>query len=597
MGQVTGTLALRGRGVERRSRCGVATARRHGYRTHRADAARRLRAHVPLSRQFPGSVRPPVRAAIAAVYDSGRERVDPRRWVSWPMSITCSWTALSTPGDAAVRLRHPQRRAHSAGVRQARRARSRTGARRRRYPREDRRHDRAPRSTHCPAGGWRGESRHPPGILSQCARLRHGRSSQPPSTVRCTNRYSRAAPRSSAAAFAIFSLPNALDAINGTIHFDSRGIRLDDVTATLGDGRVQFGGRIELNGYLPGDLNVIARGEDMHLRYPEGVRSTVDADLTIRGNVKAPMVGGVITVKDAIWSRRINPDRRILRASAGTVGSLGRVERRRRPSRLTLDVEVLVPGTLRIENNLARLWASADLQLRGTYDRPLLLRARGCRSRPGDLRGTALSWSRRARSSSPTSLRIDPFFDVEAETRVRVPGQTYRVTVRAAGTMERLQPTLESDPPLPAAEVLALLFSDIRRDPNDGRNPRASQSERAGDGHPHDTRHAVAGEPHLLGGRPRRRTDVRRRYVPAVAVPHRSLQPIDLDAREPFRSRHDRQARVRSRLSDVLPQPQLVHQRSDHACSNTTRATACRGFCRATRISRLRIEVRVRHIF
>ena len=33
-----------------------------------------------------------------------------------------------------------------------------------------------------------------------------------------------------------FSLPNSLDAINGTIHFDARGIRLDDVAATMGEG-------------------------------------------------------------------------------------------------------------------------------------------------------------------------------------------------------------------------------------------------------------------------------------------------------------------------------------------------------------------------
>jgi autotransporter translocation and assembly factor TamB len=48
-------------------------------------------------------------------------------------------------------------------------------------------------------------------------------------------------------------------------------------------------------------------------------------------------------------------------------------------------------------------------------------------------------------------------------TRVRVPGQTYQVTVRALGTIERLQPELSSDPPLPPADVLALLFSDARR--------------------------------------------------------------------------------------------------------------------------------------
>src|SRR5207253_7483671 len=68
--------------------------------------------------------------------------------------------------------------------------------------------------------------------------------------------------------------------------------------------------------------------------------------------------------------------------------------------------------------------------------------------------------------TNPT--RIEPFFDVEAETRVRVPGQTYQVTVRAVGTVDRLQPELSSDPPLPAADVLALLFSDVRRSGSQG---------------------------------------------------------------------------------------------------------------------------------
>jgi autotransporter translocation and assembly factor TamB len=58
------------------------------------------------------------------------------------------------------------------------------------------------------------------------------------------------------------------------------------------------------------------------------------------------------------------------------------------------------------------------------------------------------------------ATRIQPFFDIEAETRVRVPGQTYRVTMRMAGTTERLQPQFTSDPPLQTLDILTLLFSD-----------------------------------------------------------------------------------------------------------------------------------------
>jgi hypothetical protein len=274
-----------------------------------------------------------------------------------------------------------------------------------------------------------------------------------------------------------FSLPNALDDINGTIHFDSRGVRLDDVSASMGGGRVQFGGRIGFDGYMPGDLNVTVRGDNMRLRYPENIRSAVDADLSLRGNVQAPTLAGTVTVRSATWTERID-------ASGGLLdfgGSRSRPETApgaaAAPVPLRFDIEVLVPSTLRIENNLARLVASADLQLRGTYDRPLLF------GRAQVDRGEVTFEGRRylvtrgnIDFTNPT--RIEPFLDVEAETRVRIPGQTYQVTVRAVGTIERLQPELSSDPPLPAADVLALLFSDVRRDEGFGdAEIRALQSQ------------------------------------------------------------------------------------------------------------------------
>jgi hypothetical protein len=109
------------------------------------------------------------------------------------------------------------------------------------------------------------------------------------------------------------SLPNAIDAINGRLLFDASGIRLDDLSAALGGGRVQFGGRIGLNGYLPGELNVTVRGEDMHLRYPEGIRSVVDADLALRGTYTAPTLTGMVTVKHGVRPRQLRPPAESLR--------------------------------------------------------------------------------------------------------------------------------------------------------------------------------------------------------------------------------------------------------------------------------------------
>jgi len=261
-----------------------------------------------------------------------------------------------------------------------------------------------------------------------------------------------------------FSMPNSLDAINGTIRFDPGGVRLDDLSATMGGGRVQFGGRIGLDGYEVGDLDITARGEEIRLRVPEGVRSVVDADLSLRGPYKSPTLGGTVTVRSALWSRRIETPGSIVdlfprRSSDVPVASSGDSAA---AFPLKFDVHLLVPSTLRVENNLLRLVANADLALRGTYDRPAIV------GHADIERGEVVYQGLRYRLTRGTmdfanASRIEPFFDVEAETNVRVPGQTYRITVAFAGTGDSLRPVFNADPFLPTADILGLLFSDVRR--------------------------------------------------------------------------------------------------------------------------------------
>jgi autotransporter translocation and assembly factor TamB len=178
--------------------------------------------------------------------------------------------------------------------------------------------------------------------------------------------------------------------------------------------------------------------------------------------VQAPTLGGTVRVKQATWTRRIDPGGGILDFGGGSSAPDAAPAPAAPAVPLRFDLEVLVPSTLRVENNLARLVASADLQLRGTYDRPVLF------GRAEVDRGEVTFEGRRylvtrGNIDFTNPSRIEPFFDVEAQTRVRIPGQTYQVIVRAVGTLDRLQPELSSDPPLPAADVLALLFSDVRR--------------------------------------------------------------------------------------------------------------------------------------
>ena len=279
-------------------------------------------------------------------------------------------------------------------------------------------------------------------------------------------------------------LPHGLEAINGTLSFDAAGIRVDDVRARVGNGAVVFGGRIGMNGFMPGDLNLTATGTRMNIRYIEGFPAVVDADLMLRGPMTAPILSGTVTVREARWSRRFEATPDILALATGEKGPIA-VPTQPSAVPLRLDIHVIAPGSLRIENNLARVSANADLRLGGTIDRPQLLgRAEIVR---GDLTFEANRY-RVTRGSVDFSnpLRIDPYVDLEAETIVRVPGgvtgasQTYRVTLGVTGTARQFTPTIESDPPLPLADIVSLLLgqtidpdADLRL-----RDPRtASQTE------------------------------------------------------------------------------------------------------------------------
>jgi translocation and assembly module TamB len=278
-----------------------------------------------------------------------------------------------------------------------------------------------------------------------------------------------------------FSLPHSLENVNGRLSFDGGGIRLDNVTARLGGGEVQVGGRIGLKGYAPGELNLTAVGQDMRLRYPEGVRSVVDADLTLRGDFYQPQLAGSVQVKSAVWTRTFELDTGLLELAGSGVGRSGVASAPVETNfPLTYDIRIVAPSTLRIENRSARIVASADMVLRGTYDRPLLFGRADIERGEVFFEGNRYFVTRGTIDfANPT--RIEPFFDVEAETRVRVPGQTYRVIFHASGTADRFVPELSSDPPLPTIDILALLFGDVR-DPQDAelralRTPQATEQE------------------------------------------------------------------------------------------------------------------------
>ncbi len=240
--------------------------------------------------------------------------------------------------------------------------------------------------------------------------------------------------------------PQGLDGIRGAVAFGETGAHFEAVTASLGGGDIELSGRVAYDAGRLGSFEVLGQGRGLTLRYPEGLRAKLDADLRLFGDAVSQWLTGSVDVTQAAWTRRYDFASELLatRRAALPSASLG--------GGLRYDVKIRAPGTLALDNNLADLVARAELQLQGTSDTPVLLgRAEIDRGRVYFLGNTYVI--RRGTIDFTNPQQIDPLFDIEAEARVR----SYRVSLKMNGTLERIFPTLTSDPPLSAVQILNLL--------------------------------------------------------------------------------------------------------------------------------------------
>ena len=249
------------------------------------------------------------------------------------------------------------------------------------------------------------------------------------------------------AALRLRGIPHGLDDVRGLVRFTESAAEIEELVATLGGGEVRVAGQVGFGGGGFASMDLEARGRSISLRWPEGLLSRLDAELRVFGDAERQWITGSVEVRRAEWTRRYDLASELLAGGAASWQPEATLS-----EGVRLDVRVEAPGTLHIDNNLATLQASADLRLQGTVATPVLVgRAELDRGRVYFQGNTYLI--RRGTIDFADAQRTQPLFDVEAETRVR----SYRVTLRLNGTLERVVPTLSSDPPLSPIQILNLL--------------------------------------------------------------------------------------------------------------------------------------------
>jgi len=242
--------------------------------------------------------------------------------------------------------------------------------------------------------------------------------------------------------------PHGVEGMTGTVRFTEKTAELDGVTGAFAGGRLRIEGEAGYAGGRLASYDIRPSGRGLSLRYPEGLRSLIDAELRLFGDADRQWITGQIDVRQALYSRRYDVASELL--SMGR--SLAPASSASFEEGAQLDLTIRAPGTVRIDNNLASLAARADLTLQGTTQAPVVTGRAEIESGQVYFQGRTYV-IRRGSLDFVNPRKLDPLFDIEAETQIR----SYRVTLHVSGTLDRITPTLTSDPPLSSLQILALL--------------------------------------------------------------------------------------------------------------------------------------------
>lgn len=253
----------------------------------------------------------------------------------------------------------------------------------------------------------------------------------------------------------------AISDITGTVVFRDDRIDIDSLRAQLGGGTVIAGGSVTLDGLTPKRARISLTGTGVALRYFEGVTIEGNFGLLVSGDMERFVVSGDVDVTRGVYFRDIDIGATLLSAVLARRGPTPMVAAGWQ-SRVGLRIHLSAPGTLAVRNNLAEVTGSADLEVTGTLAQPSVI-GEVTLNEGGRVRLQKIDYRVvRGTINFQNPFRIDPYFDVTLESRIsgglsEIEAGPIDVTITITGTLDRVTPTITSDPPASDITLFSLL--------------------------------------------------------------------------------------------------------------------------------------------
>jgi translocation and assembly module TamB len=242
--------------------------------------------------------------------------------------------------------------------------------------------------------------------------------------------------------------PMGLSDISGSMTFNGRRMRIDEIKATSGGGTVRLTGTAV---YEQGSASyrLSAEAQQVRMRYPSNMTSTIDGKLTFSGNDLQTLLTGEIIVMRLSTS----PDANL----GNMIAALG--EPQRTPAggpflrNTQLNVRIGSIPDLPVQTTMFRnMQVEVDMRVVGTAVSPSLLGNISVTQGEMRFQGTRYVINR-GEIDFTNPFRIEPVLDFELETRIR----DVNIALNVSGPARNMNLSYRSDPPLEFNQLVSLI--------------------------------------------------------------------------------------------------------------------------------------------
>ena len=247
------------------------------------------------------------------------------------------------------------------------------------------------------------------------------------------------------------------EGLAGPLTFSQNKVLFDALTARVNGGQLALAGELELDRLFPARLRVEGRLEEVPVAVPASLPALLSGRLEAVGTPEETLVTGRLHVLRARYVEDVALEK-----------NMYDLRRRRAPPPraydkagewLRFDVQLVVDGDARVENDLVRGGMRGELTLVGSLAAPGLLGAlsmtEGSRA---VFRGNEFLLSH-AVVDFTDRHKVEMALDVHGEARVA----DYQVFLHLFGTMSDPLATLTSSPPLSQPDIITLLSVGFTR--------------------------------------------------------------------------------------------------------------------------------------